>query len=305
MKIKMVKLLKIMLSGSLFRKHAVLSTIEISSPLLSRRFYCCNIRTVKIGCARFAQKDPCRIFFKSLFLLILSMGLGACGGTDYVRGPAGSLALVVKDVNGSTMTQPRGKIATYKIIVSGDDFDPITVDVPADRSGATLEKIPVGKNRQVTVTAYNQWSQKIREAESASVTVSGGKTVPVSVTLETVPIFLNLQEGAVIDNNRFAIQLLSDPRSSVKVEEPATQGALKDIHFSISDLRPNDAGEVRLVPPLFSPGLHQFTVRDLVSGRTSTVSVRLLDGTRRKGTSFVSAGIVSRGTRTIFGWEGQ
>ena len=78
------------------------------------------------------------------------MGLTGCGDNGSPQG-SGQLALVVKGADPLLSKAPRRQAARYKVVVSGADFVPITVEVPAEATSATIEGIPVGSNRTVSI----------------------------------------------------------------------------------------------------------------------------------------------------------
>jgi hypothetical protein len=82
---------------------------------------------------------------------------------------------------------------------------------------------------------------------------------------------------------------------------------LADAATGLSEIRLDEAtGEARFAPRLLLPGSHRFVVRDLQSGRSSEVNVRLQDGSKRKPAPLAAAGDVLGGRASILGqfWNG-
>ena len=232
------------------------------------------------------------LWIRMVSLFLLFSVCNACGGGTF-SGEKGSLALIVKESPGIPTKNERGRVSTYRITVQGEDFEPIVHEFSAGATEAVIDGIPVGKNRQVIVEGYNPWGQRIRETESGPVEVQGGRSSAVDAELSTVPIFMNLAEGAVIENTRFAFQILTEPDSLVVVEEVFAEEGAKGIDLGLSAVPADGEGEIQATPlQTLTPGPHQFIVRDLYTNRFSIVTVKLLDGGRRQGAPFVSAGFV-------------
>ncbi len=112
-----------------------------------------------------------------------------------------------------------------------------------------------------------------------------------------MPLFVNVADGAVIENTRLVFQLFAEPPGPVVVEDAADAApkALLDASTNIPEVALDVAtGIGRLAPTLMTPGVHIFTVRNPITNRANTVQVTLLDGEHRKPAPFIAASSVAR-----------
>lgn len=234
-----------------------------------------------------------------MFVIVLFL-LASCGGGATSSDPStctGACGVVKLVVNGSQSFNPNiehGRIVTYRVTISGDGIDsPITAEFDGTATEGVINGIPTGGGRQLVVEAVNPNSAIIRQGEKSDVKVEGGKTAEVEVTLESVPIFTNLADGNDLDNTRLAFQIFSDPANPVVVEDVTSDApsALADVSTQAAEINPDTStGFGKLAPVLQSTGQHKYTVRNVNTGRYSTVVVNLMDGTKRKGAPFFAAG---------------
>jgi hypothetical protein len=230
-------------------------------------------------------------------LLLTSCGGGGSATSSSqssCTGPCGVLKLAV---TGSKSFNPKidhGRIVTYRVTLSGDGIDPpIVATFDGGATEGVIDGIPTGSNRQIAVDAINPNDLTIRQGEKADVTVEGGKTADVEVNMEEVPIFTNVTEGSIIENTRLIFQIFSDPTNHVVVEDISNDAsaALADISTMATEISlDTSTGLGRMAPALQPTGEHKYKVSDVNTGRSSVVTVKILDGTKRKGAPFVAAG---------------
>jgi hypothetical protein len=160
--------------------------------------------------------------------------------------------------------------------------------------------VPSGEDRQVDVSAININSRTIREGEAEEISVEDGAISDVDVTLEAVPIFVNLKDGSIVENTRLVFQVFSDSAGKAVIEDETSAGS--DVLVSASTSLPDvsfdtSTGLGRFAPALIQPDDHKFTVRDATTGRFSVVNVQLLDGSKRKPAPLLSASEVGSTAR--------
>jgi hypothetical protein len=205
------------------------------------------------------------------------------------------MKLVVKGSKSFNPNINHGKIVTYRVTISGEGIDQsIVAEFDGTATEGVIEGIPTGGGRQIVVEAINPNDAIIRQGEKGDVTVEGGRVAEVEVTLESVPIFTNIADGNSLDNTRLIFQIFSDPQNPVVVVEDATSAeasALADVSTQTTEINLDvSTGLGKLAPVLQPAGQHKYTVRNINTGRSSTVTVGLMDGTKRKGAPFFAAG---------------
>ncbi|MBI2345697.1 MAG: hypothetical protein HYV03_02165 [Deltaproteobacteria bacterium] len=209
-----------------------------------------------------------RTYFSSLCLLLVvgCAGCGGHGGTSLANG--GALQLVVTGAKAVADAPARTRVTSYRVIISGPDIAPIDVLFDGTVDSGIIDGIPVGTDRRIDVTAQNADGE-------------GGETAAVEVALDIVPIFANLRDGNTVPNTRLRLDLLGAPGHLLEVETGAlATGVAADM----------STGAATVVPPRLAPGQYEIRVRDLKTGRASTVAVQIVDGTKRRGAPLVVAG---------------
>lgn len=234
---------------------------------------------------------------KNLIAFLGLLSIAGCGGGDVdMKGTHGALAVKVTNAKSFNPKVEHGRIERYVVRIEGDGItEPIVAEFPGSATEGVVEGVPVGGNRTVSVEAKNPNSVVIRAGEEPGVSVGDGET-SVEVALEAVPIFTNLTDGAAIDNTRLVFRLFSDPGRPLMIEDSTGGGGspLADASTNLPQVNLDQAtGLGQLAPGLIAPGERGFVVRDLITGRGSSVSIRLLDGTERKAAPFVAAGMIS------------
>lgn len=228
-----------------------------------------------------------------MWIMFLVLGVG-CGSDPNPPGDLnaeGSLGVgngVIKlAVTNSRSFNPNiapGQIQEYTVIVSGEGFTPIEKKFSGEVVQGRIEGIPTGKDLTVTVQAINPNKRVIREGIQDRVRVAGGKETPVTIPMQSVPVVVNIEDGATVNNNRLVFKIFSDPGRPVYLEEGE-----KFIADNVPEEEGDLVGVATIVPPLFSLGVHQFTVRDPQTGKFSKISVELRDGYKQKAAALFSA----------------
>lgn len=235
-------------------------------------------------------------------IILMTMGIAACGGgassfsvspssSNAVPGGAGQIALKVSGAKSFNPNITPGQIKHYLITVSGDDFSSIQTVVAGDATEATIDGIPTGAHRTVTIAALNPNDQTIREGEANDVAIPGGVATEVPITMQAVPVITNVADGAFVANSRLRLNIFSDPATIVELTADTGQTVM-----TLNDVVENrpmvatdaSSGVASFVPSKMVPGDYTLTVRDSKTGRKSQVSIVVTDGARERGAPLVS-----------------
>jgi hypothetical protein len=230
-----------------------------------------------------------------LILILSSCGGGAPAGRQFdCTGACGVMQIVVKNAKSFNPGVEHGHIVSYRVTITGDGIEsPIVSEFDGSVTEGRIDGVPVGSNRKITVDAINPNSLIIRQGETAGVEIAGGEIAKADVTLESVPIFTNIADGNTIDNTRLIFQIFADPSGELVVEDVSVDSSSVLADASAEDSRVNldtSTGLGRLAPVLQPEGQHRYKVRNLVTGRSTIITVNLADGTKRKGAPFFAAG---------------
>lgn len=245
---------------------------------------------------------------KKILTLLGLLAITGCGsgGTQAALPTSGrgALAITISSAKSFNPRAEHGRIERYSVIIEGEGIsEPIVAEFSGDATEGVVEGVPTGEGREISVEAINPNGAVILAGEAVGVGV-GEDVTEVGIGLEAVPIFTNISNGANIDNTRLVFRLFSDPARPLVVEEVVENSAsvLADASTNLSEIELNEAtGLGSLSPPLIAPGTRTFKVSDLITGRESEVTVRLLDGARRKPAPLLSGAFVSAGSAASFG----
>ncbi|GEM_PF-2123831 len=237
-------------------------------------------------------------------LLLLALAITHCGGgastsssisstaaNADVASDSGALLLVVKQLAAST--DPLLQVATYRVHIDGPGMEPVEQEFAGDTHNAVIENVAVGADRHVEVTALNSATQAVRIGDQSAVTVSAGDVTNVTLTLDTIPIFVNLHDGDVVPNTRLRPEIVAAPATHVKIqsEQSGQSTPLVDASLNVeAPLTDATTGHLQLQPRLLAPGAYDLRVADANSGRASQVHVTVIDGAHARGANFVSGG---------------
>lgn len=239
-----------------------------------------------------------KIKIMTVGLLAVLAGCGGNGGAGGEQtaadkeisaydGPAGMVKAVVTNSKSFNPNISHGLIDQYKVTITGEGIEnPIVATFGGNETSGVVDNVPAGGNRKIKVEAINPNEQKIREGDLENVEILSGGITEVEVSMDSVPVFANLADGAVMPNTRLVARVFSDPADSVTVEDD-----FNGANFSLSGvLASASSGLSAVAPPLMQEGQHKFTVKSLKTGRSTTVSVRLVDGTKQRPAPISNAG---------------
>lgn len=232
------------------------------------------------------------------WLALLAL-LSSCGGPGMTASGEASLAIRVENAVPFDPSIAHGRVERYRVTIEGEGIaEPIVAEFDGEASEGTIENVPTGGDRLVSVTALNANAQSIRAGEAPGVAIHGG-TNEVAITLEAVPIFTNLADGNVVDRERLIMRILADPAHPVRIvdEVDAAAVVLADGAEERGCIQMNAAtGEGRFVPQPLAHGWHRFTVRDAETGRESAARILLIDGARRPAPLVAAGAVLVEGT---------
>lgn len=232
-----------------------------------------------------------------IIIVLVMFSLISCGEDDVmpVTLDLGESVGVIKAiVTGSKSFNPNishGQITQYQVMVSGEGFETIEAVFDGNAQGGTIEGVPCGADRTVRVEAINPNNAKIRMGETA-VDVQPSVVTEAVIKMKSVPIFANLADGNIIPNTQLLVKVFADPSEAVMVDDEFDGVALPlfDISTAQTEITPDiSTGIARLSPPLLPEGEHTLTVKNPVTGYSTSISIRLTDGTKLKPAPTVGA----------------
>ncbi len=208
----------------------------------------------------------------------------------------GVLTLEVKNARwpeggGEGISPPVLKGEGFRIVVTGDDFEPVESLLASDSAGGTLAGIPVGTNRSILVEAMNGTGRVIRRREVRNVEITSSGDNHVTVELFSVPLVTNLADGNLVTHTRLSFQGYAEKGGAIEILDGETP--LTDLGTNQTVVYPSSAdGSFSFVPPVLTEGPHTFLLQDLVTGEEQVLEVMLVPPGRMPGLFLGSAGRV-------------
>lgn len=207
---------------------------------------------------------------KYLFIIIL---LCSCGGE--VEGPQG---ITFSESQGAlgyihlNISNAVGAIHQYRMKISGEGLDPIEQTFSPQAAGVVIQGIPAGAKRIIQIQALNAQGVLLREGGLENIFIEAGKQQELEISLQAVPVLLNLKAGSTLSNQRLYFRILTDPNHRVGVE------GLSDVRSGALEVVAKENGELRFYPGVLAAGDHTFNIFDKDSGRSTTLSLHLWEG---------------------------
>lgn len=220
--------------------------------------------------------------------------LGASSATSEGTGYAILSLHAAQDFNPNAV---HGEIFEYKVSITGDGLiAPLIRYYPSGTSEARFEGLPANSLVAVMVEYINVNGLVVRRGYSDRVRIQGGVVTPVDVTLNNVPIFANVRNGAIVKAERFVplvfapgeitVQISDEFNGDVSVLTDATSGeALHSV--SVAD----SSSLLTFHAPPLPPGNHELTVTDTQTGESSAVALTILSGESRPVLVTTSGGL--------------
>lgn len=230
--------------------------------------------------------------FKTLSLL-LPLSLLACASSSSEQG---TILLAVKNAQEATLSFRAPvpdilKVETFRVVVSGDDFQPIEASFPGNSTSGVLSGIPLGDNRTVLIEAINKKGQVVRRNQITGIKIQGGDPTPIEATLFSVPVATTPAEGSLITQTRLIFKGYAEPGGSLEIEDnlkDSPSSLLLDLNTSDNLVSPSlSDGSFTFQPPFLPTGVHTFIIRDPESGEESQITVTLVQAGLEPGTGMI------------------
>jgi hypothetical protein len=229
--------------------------------------------------------------------------LAACGGQQLETSLSLENAYCPAGKAGTDVLPEVLKIESYRVTISGEDFEPIIVNLDGRTDSSPVEDIPKGEDRTLLVEALNNRGQVICRRELTGIEIKGGKIALVELSLLAVPFVANLSDDNVVTQTRLTFQGYGEPVGAVEIIDTfnGIETVLTDLDTNSELVSPseNDA-TFKFRPAVLPIGEHLFTVRDFQTGEESQVTVTLVAPGRTPGAGFSTAGQVGiAGVQTL------
>lgn len=239
---------------------------------------------------------------KKLYLvMVISLVLSACGGSssqdlslislkiENSRAPEGFAALTAAQLPSARLTVTR-----FRLTVSGEGIaSPIIAEADGSATEVEVLEIPPGLNRSLLIQAFNSDGEVIRRRQIDGLNLNPGVITPISTSLNTIPLILNLRNGNIVQANSLRLQCFGEPGSSLSITAEASNGTSISLNENVSDpilVSPSvSTGLADYTPPRSLRGRQKLEVRDTQSGESSSVSILIIDS-NRPGTRLSAAG---------------
>lgn len=191
-----------------------------------------------------------------------------------------------------------GQLREYRItILAGEGSTPIVRYFPAGTAEARFDSFAAGSMLDITAEVINVNGQVIRRGRVEDLKIEGGRIVPVDMSVNPVPIFANLREGARVPQNRFLPRVFVAGSTELELWDHTDSGVRQLVNaltaepsFSLSDsAEPHVAAlSVGILPT----GQHELSLRDARSGESSQVSIEILPPVRKQILPSTAGGFV-------------
>ncbi|QQR81668.1 MAG: hypothetical protein IPJ69_06065 [Deltaproteobacteria bacterium] len=251
-------------------------------------------------CKRWPRRPPWRTPRHDILgALVILLFLTACSGSHSEESGVQVMvhnAFRPAALADSTPLPEMLQVDHFRVTVSGEGFDPIMTEYPADSSGGNIT-VPVGNNRQVLVEAFNRNGMVIRRRLIENVTIHGDQTTPVVAALLSVPVVTNIRNNSLVRQNRINFAGFGEPASGIQVEETTQTdhpeilideiSAQQNVGVSIND------GNFAFRPGQLSLGRHTFRIRDTQTGEESEMTIQVIPSQQIPGTGFGLLGHLS------------
>ncbi len=235
--------------------------------------------------------DKLKLFLATLCLVA---GLACSPGVNNVR-----LQLIIENAFAPAGLAVEGlpsiqQVTNFRVTITGPDIEePVVETLAANDATLEISDLAEGDQRTLVVEALNRNDFVVRRGQVEDLTITKEPPEPVTVSLNTVPLFTNLKEGNRIIVSRLRMLGVGEPGNSLEIDDQTTGDPQVLLNVSSSDsvVQPSmTAGDFSFLPPELSLGWHTFMIRDLDNGEKSEVRVRLVPPGSLPGTALVPFG---------------
>lgn len=228
--------------------------------------------------------------------LVLLAACAESGGDSYLQQITGkNLAITISGSRSFNPDIVHGHIDHYVLSITAPDLNtPFVQQYGGDAESASILGIPKGVDRILSVEAFNPNGIVIRRGIREGISILPGQFTHVEIVMLPVPIFTNLTDKSAMANSRLVFEVFSEPGSQLEVEHQnagQSVAAILDKETGKSLVNTsNPQGLFSLVPDPMDYGVHTFTVSDLKTGESSSVTISLYSNTVRAGMGVNSGG---------------
>lgn len=181
----------------------------------------------------------------------------------------------------SIQAQTALQVSYFKLSVGGPDFTTLQATAQPGAGSIRIEDVPPGTGRWARVEAFNSSQQLLRQDEVRDIAVILGQTTQVQMALETVPMALNLHDGALVWGQQSTLIGFGEPGGLVAVESETPDF---EVNWSLnSDV--GGAAAPALVDGLFAVSLaglpegpQELVLRDQDTGQERRLSIHVVSG---------------------------
>lgn len=227
---------------------------------------------------------------KNLILLMIVLFLASCGAPS---NEVGSIKATVTNSKSFNPNISHGKISQYIVTISAEDIiEPIVQVFDGSTESGIIDGIPVGEDRIVRVEAINQNNSKIKEGESYNLEIRPSEVTETEVNLVAVPVFANLNDGNVMPNTRFKAVIFNDGDDPVEIVDDfdGSELPIMDLNSMLTEIVPDlSTGLAIFSPPLLPSGEHKLTAKNLKTGKSTAITIKLVDGVKLMPAPFFGA----------------
>jgi len=241
--------------------------------------------------------------------MVLLSSCGTNSNFEFNNDNLGFLSLGLTSAQSFNPNADHGKIVKYKLIITGSAItDPIERFYPVDTNEVTIEGFPASSTIRVVIEAININDVCVRRGTSEDILIKGGQNVSSTITINNVPIFANVRDGAIVYNNRFAPKIFAPGEINFELSDlfNGSKSLIEDqvtnlTRFSIN-VSENDS-IMSINAPILSLGTHNLTVEDINSGEASTILITVLDGAQKKALTTTAGNYVGSIMSVNTSWE--
>jgi hypothetical protein len=233
---------------------------------------------------------------KKILMVILMVWIASCSG----KGATGSamVSLSLRTAQSFNSTVVHGEITRYRVTVTGGNLSaPLVKYFDKTAKEARFDGFPLGTDVYVIVEYLNVNGVVVRRGRSEAVHIQKGNTTPVEITVNNVPIFANVKDGAIVANDRFVPKVFAPGGIPFQITDNFNGSAnvMSDDTNALTTLSVSADESTSVMPfhvSLLTTGTHELSVKDPVTGESTTVKVIMVESDRKKALATTAGGNV-------------